>query len=120
MDAGLEVIEQGAQRADVENCKTTPALGEHAGEDREEARLRLPSGGRGEQQYVLAREHRCDRLELGRAHGCPAQGVDNVVAQRRVERIEGVHSLSSMSSTERAPAPARSAGVISSSASVGA
>jgi len=60
--------------------------------------------------------NRCDGRELGRAQRAPAQRVDDVVLQGRVQLFEFAHS--SMSSTEVALAAARSTTDISLSASV--
>lgn len=61
--------------------------------------------------------NRIDRLQLRGSKRAPAQRVDNVVLDGRVEALEFRH-VSSMSSKEMAPAAARSFTVISASTSV--
>ena len=69
----MEVVQQGPQRADVEDREPTPALGGDTGQQREYRRLGLSSGGGGQGQDVLAGKDRADRLILQRAQRRPAE-----------------------------------------------
>ena len=65
---------------------------------------------------MLAALNRFDGVELRWSQCAPAQRVDNVVLERRMQGFECAHK--SMSSTLAAPAAARSLTVISPSLSV--
>src|SRR6266446_668775 len=120
LDSRCKVIEQGAERADVERREPLPAFYGHAGQQRKDRCLGLAPRCRGKKQNVVAGLDRPYGLKLGRAEVKPPESVDDVVLERRVELLEGTHGSNATSSTDNAAAVARSAGVISRWSRVGA
>jgi hypothetical protein len=120
LDSRCQVIEQGAERADVERREPLPAFYGHAGQQRKNRCLGLAPRCRGKKQDVVAGVDWPYGLKLGRAKVGPPESVDDMVPERRVELLEGVHGSNATSSTDDAAAVARSAGVISRWSRVGA
>jgi hypothetical protein len=109
-DAGVQVVQQCPKWTDIEHRQPAPVPVGHRGQGREDGRLGLPPRGRGEQQRVPAVQQRVDRRGLQRPQRRPAEGVDDVVDQARVQPRcpgGGGHGRSrSMSSTLRTTRPA--------------
>ena len=118
LEPNVEVVEQGLDRADVEHAQARPALGEHAGGDGQEGRLGLAARRGRQHDHVLPGQDARDHLLLEGPQLPPAQAVDDVVLDRRMELVEVAHRSSSISSTSDAPIACRSTGVSSVSAMV--
>src|SRR3954469_23168299 len=85
----LQVVEQRAQRAKVEDRQAAPILIEHPRQHREESGLGLAARSRGEEKYVFAIKDRPDRLLLELPQRRPTQGIDDVMLERRMKSIRG-------------------------------
>ena len=120
LQSRFDIVQQGVQRTDVQGRQPPPALAGHSGQQRKYRRLGLAAGSRCEQQNTLTTLDRLDCGKLGRAQLGPAQSVDEMVAQGRMQLVEPAHTSNSISSTEAAAAQARSAAVIWRSSTVGA
>ncbi len=101
-EAIIQIIEQRTNRADVQNTETSPILLHHLGQHGKHGGLGLAAGGRSEQEAVQPVQNRCDRFVLQRAKLAPAERIDNVVLQGRMEPVESRHSFNSTLSTETA------------------
>ena len=88
----LLVVEQRLDRADVKDRQPAPRPSQGLRDQREEGRLGLAPGGRGQDQQVGALQGRVDGQLLHRPQRAPAQGVDDLVLQGRVEPVERLHS----------------------------
>ena len=113
----LLVVQQGSDRADVEDAQPVPGFGQHPGEHGEERRLGLTARRRCQDDEVGPVEEGVDGQLLDGPQLSPAEGIDDVVLEGRVQSVECAHRSSSMSSTPVAWA-SRSVAVISSVLSV--
>ena len=77
----------------------------------------LPPAVGASNEAMHAGKNRLNRLQLGRAQAAPAQGIHDVILQRRVKLLEFNHELNVVTPFV-APAAARSLVVISFSARV--
>ena len=90
-----EVIQQRLQRADVDDRQAGPALLFHRGQQREDGRFGLAARGGREEQCVRTVQHWADGLLLQRAQRLPAEAVDDVVDDDRMQPVKPrVHSAS--------------------------
>ena len=108
----LLIVQEGTDRADVEHAQAGPGARQHPGQDREERRLGLAACGRRQDDQVRPVEETLDGEVLDGSEIPPSQRVDDVMLERRMQPIEGIHRVSSMSSTPVAWA-SRSVAVIS-------
>ena len=109
----LDIVQQGADGADVEDAGGREIAPEDLGKDGEDGGLGLAAGSGGDEEDVGAVEDRPDGRFLQRAERAPFERVEDVVLERGVEAREA-HWGSSISSTDTA----RSASVISALESV--
>jgi len=86
----LKVVEQGAQRTEIEHRGAAPLLRGHSRQQWEHRGLGLAARRRSEEQYVVPVEDRCDGLILERAQCRPAQGVDDVMEEYLLQLL-GAH-----------------------------
>ena len=84
MQPDIQIVEQGLDRAEVEDAESRPAFGQHPRDDRKERRLGLAARRRGEHDQVLAVENRWDDRFLERPQLAPAEAVHDVVLQGRM------------------------------------
>ena len=106
LQPGQQVVQQCLERGEVEHRRGIPAAGFHRGEQGKDGRLGLAAGGRREQERVKTVEHRADRLLLERPQVLPAQGVDQMVGEHRMQPVQPAlgHGRSrSMSAARRGP-----------------
>src|SRR5256885_14103008 len=82
LKALLLVVEESANRADVEHGDGFEVLRQNAGKQREDRGFRLATGGRGQDDGVAPVKDRVDRQILNRPEGAPPQVVDHGVLQR--------------------------------------
>lgn len=120
LQARFEIVEQRAQWTDIQCRQPPPALDGHPGQQWQNSRLGLAARGWREQKDAVAELNRVDRLQLARTQLGPAQSIEDMVAEGRMQLVGWAHKSSSTSSTEDAAAHARSADVISGSWTVGA
>lgn len=128
----LLIVQQGANRGHVDHRDRRPVLAVHEREQRKHGCLGLATGRGGQDDAVGPGQNGADALLLDRTQLAKAQGVDDLILQRRTERVEpAAHERSastaaptsaprssprssSTSSTVRVtPASARSSAVIS-------
>ena len=97
LQPGQQVVQQRLQGADVDDRKPGPALLLHRRQQREDGRFGLAARGRREQQRVRAVQHRAGGLVLQRAQRLPAEAVDDVVDDNRMQPVKpGTHGASSV------------------------
>ena len=87
----FQIVEEGLDRADIDHRQPPPILREHPGENRKRGRLGLSAGGGSENDLVVAGEEAGNDRVLKRPQAPPAERVDDVVLQRRMEEIEVRH-----------------------------
>ena len=85
---GQQVVQQRLERADVDDRDARPALRVHRGQQREDRGLGLAARRRRQEQGVRAVQHRAGGLVLQRSQRPPAQGVDDVVHDDRVQPVQ--------------------------------
>ncbi len=95
----LLIVQQGTDRADVEDAQPVPRLGQHPGDHGEERRFRLAPRRRCQDHEVGPVEEGVDGQLLDGSQLPPAEGVDDVVLEGRMQATEPAHRSSSMSST---------------------
>ena len=91
LEANVEVVQQGLDRADVEQAQAGPVLRQHAGGQREEGRLGLAARRGRQHDHVLPGQDARDDLLLERSKLPPSHAVDDVVLDRRMELVEVAH-----------------------------
>ena len=119
LESCLLVVQQGADRCDVQHRRGGLIVLVHLRQQWEERRLGLAPGGGRQHHAVGAVEDDIDGLTLDRPQVRPAQVVDDLVLQGRTEAVEGVHHVSmsrSMASARAAPLAAARSSSDSSSA----
>ena len=84
----LEVVEQRPQRAYVQHRQAPPVLGEHPRQQRQHRRFGFAAGGGGGGDQVVPGENRFDGGGLQRPQHLPAEAVDDVMLDGRVEALE--------------------------------
>ena len=98
LQPGQQVIQQRLQGTDVDDRQAGPALLFHRGQQGEDGCFGLAACGGRKEQCVRTVQHRADGLLLQRAQRLPAEAVDDVVDDDRMQPVE--------SRTQRAPTAA--------------
>jgi hypothetical protein len=83
------VVEEGADRREVEDRDGAPVVGVDGRKDREEGGLGLAPSGGGEDDAIVAVEDSVDGEELDGAEVAEAEGAPDLVLEGRREAIEG-------------------------------
>lgn len=94
----LQVVEQRANRADVQNRQAVPSLRRHSGQNRQEARFSLAARRRRDKQGVLPLHQRWQRSVLQGTQATPAQAINQVMLQGGVKQFKGSHDAVTMPS----------------------
>jgi hypothetical protein len=84
-----EVVEESSEWANVEHRGASPFLLRHSRQEREERSLRLPAGGRSQKENIVSPQNGFYSGFLGRSERVPAEGVDEVVLEDRVQSRSG-------------------------------
>ncbi len=88
VETDVQVVQQGLDGADIEHGEPPPVFVQHPGQDRKQGRFGLAAGGGGHHQHMpAAKDGPDDRFLEGSQLG-PAEAVDDVVLECRVEEIE--------------------------------
>lgn len=79
LKSNVEIVQQGFDRADVEDAESGPALRQHPRDHREERRFRLSARRWSQHDEMPATENRGDDRFLKWPQLTPTQAVDDVM-----------------------------------------
>jgi hypothetical protein len=80
----VQVVQQSANRTDVQHAQTDPFLSEHSRKDRQDRGFRFAASGWGKQKTMFPVEDRVNRLLLQGPQITPAEAIDNMMLDARM------------------------------------